>query len=156
MLSTTTQFPQRYNKDAQSSSTTHVDVHAGPLEDGDGLVGVPRDEPEDLVAVLVPLDRVELLPLHVVEALQAGAVAQELVTRHREADHPHAVRSWRKINKSEFIERIYVYFHCNERWIFIGKKIHKLNSEVHWQLITIIGHWIALIRACLTGLHKLS
>ena len=61
-----------------------------PPEDGDLLVPVGGDEPEDLVAVLVPLDGVELLVLQVVEALEHGAVALELVARNAQTDQTDA------------------------------------------------------------------
>ena len=45
------------------------------------------------MAVLVPLDGVELLVLQVVEALEHGAVALELVTGDAQADQTDAARA---------------------------------------------------------------
>lgn len=62
---------------------------AGQAERGDPLFSVPGDVTEELVAVLVPLDTVQLLPLHVVLAVQAGHLPQYHLLRHQHLHHPH-------------------------------------------------------------------
>ncbi len=59
-------------------------------EDGDGTVPVGGDEPEELLVVLVPLDRVQPLSLQIEEASKYDAVSEETVAGHPKADQPHA------------------------------------------------------------------
>ncbi len=61
------------------SATTHVDVDPPVVvEDGD-LGVVRRDEPVELLLVVVPLDRVESVPLHVVVAPHHRLLAPQRV-----------------------------------------------------------------------------
>ena len=59
---------------------TYINIDPWQSENGDLLVPVCRYEPEELVPVLVPLDRVQLLTLHVVETPQCRVLATKLVT----------------------------------------------------------------------------
>ena len=62
------------NADAPHTEHLYLVVHAG-------------HEPEELLAVLVPLDRVELGALEVVVTAQTGARAQDQLTRHCQPLH---------------------------------------------------------------------
>ena len=69
----------------------HIDVDPRVVvEDGDlGVVG--GDEPVELLLVVVPLDRVEVVPLEVVVAPQHSLLSSERVVRdHRVFEQPHA------------------------------------------------------------------
>ena len=87
---------------------TYIDIDARESEYGDCLVPVPRDVSEELVAVLVPLDRVQLFPFQIVEAFQDGALPHELVAGHTQPDQADALGAWGEKEKKKNMNKMVV------------------------------------------------
>ena len=93
---------------------------AGQAERRDPLLSVARDVTEELVAVLVPLDTVQLLPLHVVLAVQAGHLPQYHLLRHHHLHHPHTgAPAWIQTNITRVIILFIVIFYTGRGVKFV-------------------------------------
>lgn len=79
---------------------TYVDIDSGAVEGGDGR-RVPRHVPIELVAVLVPLDRIEAVALQIKVTLQLGGGRAEDVVGYSHLGQTEAVHRQQQVTWKE-------------------------------------------------------